>query len=85
MKAVLKPPGSMLFKLEYDEQLSNFAFKFNLRRYSKDIRNRKLQTEASRSVSMNESPFPNHLTKSQTARRSSSLVGRCRLNLSNPR
>ena len=41
----------------------------------KDIRNRKLQTEsaASRSVSMNDNPFPTQLTKSQTARRSSSL------------
>ena len=38
-------PGSMRFarawfqrlKLKYDEQLSNFAFKFNLRRYSLEI------------------------------------------------
>jgi hypothetical protein len=34
MKPVLKPPGTMLLKLIYDEQLSKFAFDVNLRRYS---------------------------------------------------
>jgi len=34
MKPVLKAPGSMLLRLKYDGLLSNFAFKFNLRRYS---------------------------------------------------
>ena len=34
MKPVLKVPGSMLLKLIYDEPLSTFAFKFNLRRYT---------------------------------------------------
>jgi hypothetical protein len=35
MKPVLKAPGTMLLTLGYDEQLSNFAFKFKLRRYTK--------------------------------------------------
>ena len=35
MTPVLKAPGSVLLKLIYDELLSIFAFKFNLRRYSK--------------------------------------------------
>ena len=34
MKSVLKAPGSMLLKLRYDGPLSEFAFKFNLRRFS---------------------------------------------------
>ena len=33
---VLKAPGYMLLKPIYDEPLSTFAFKFNLRRYSVD-------------------------------------------------
>jgi hypothetical protein len=34
MKPMFKAPGSMLLKLIYDEPLSSFTFKFNLRRYS---------------------------------------------------
>jgi hypothetical protein len=34
MKPMLKAPGSGRLKLKCDEPLSNFAFKFNLRRYS---------------------------------------------------
>ena len=33
-KPKLKPPGTKRLKLKYDELPSNFAFKFNLRRYS---------------------------------------------------
>jgi hypothetical protein len=31
----LKPPGTMSLKLRHDEPLSNIAFNFNLRRYTK--------------------------------------------------
>jgi len=34
IKPVLKAPGTKLSKLKYDQLLSSFAFKFNLRRYS---------------------------------------------------
>jgi len=34
MKSLLNAPGSMLLKLRRDGPLSNFAFNFNLRRYS---------------------------------------------------
>jgi len=34
IKPKLKPPGTKRLKLKYDELLSTFAFKFNLRRYS---------------------------------------------------
>jgi len=34
MKSVLKAPGPMLLRLRYDGPLSNFAFNFNLRRYT---------------------------------------------------
>ena len=35
-KPTLKAPGIKLFKLKYDKPLSNFAFKFKLRRYNQD-------------------------------------------------
>jgi len=34
IKPKLKPPGCKLLKLKCDVLLSNFAFKFNLRRYN---------------------------------------------------
>ena len=34
MKTTLKTPGTKRLKLKHDEQLSNFAFKLNLRRYT---------------------------------------------------
>jgi hypothetical protein len=36
MKPTLKPPGPKRWKLKCDLPLSIFAFKFNLRRYTKD-------------------------------------------------
>ena len=37
IKSVLKAPGSMLLKPICDEPLSNFAFKFILRRYTMGV------------------------------------------------
>jgi hypothetical protein len=37
IKPKLKPPGARCFKLKCDEPLSNFAFKLNLRRYTKAL------------------------------------------------
>jgi len=37
MKTKLKPPGIKRLKLEFDGLLSSFAFKFNLRRYAKEL------------------------------------------------
>jgi len=37
IKSKLKAPGIKRLKLKYDELLSNFAFKFNLRRYTLDL------------------------------------------------
>jgi hypothetical protein len=34
IKLILKPPGNEHLKLTYDEQPSNFAFTFNLHRYT---------------------------------------------------
>jgi hypothetical protein len=34
IKLKLKPPGTQRLKLEHDGLLSNFGFKFNLRRYT---------------------------------------------------
>jgi len=36
IKPTLKAPGTKRLKLKHDEPLSNFAFKFNLRRYTKE-------------------------------------------------
>ena len=35
IKPTLKAPGTERLRLKYGEPLSNFAFKFNLRRYTK--------------------------------------------------
>jgi len=40
MKPVLKAPGTKRLKLNHDEPLLNFAFNFNLRRYSQGARRR---------------------------------------------
>ena len=34
IKPKLKPPGTERLKLDHEELLSNFGFKFNLRRYT---------------------------------------------------
>ena len=36
IKPTLKAPGTKRLKLKYDEPLSKFAFKLNVRRYTKD-------------------------------------------------
>jgi len=36
IKPTLKAPGIKLLKLNHGKHLSNFGFKFNLRRYTKD-------------------------------------------------
>ena len=36
MKPMMKPPGTKRLQLKYDSLLSNFAFNFNLRRYTED-------------------------------------------------
>ena len=37
IKPTLKAPGIKLLSLKYDKPLSNFGFKFNLRRYIKAV------------------------------------------------
>ena len=59
MKSKSKAPGTKLFKLEYDNLLSIFAFNFNLRRFNKAVQ--------------------------AVMKLPATLVGRCRLTLSNPR
>ena len=43
IKPMLKPPGAKHLRLKYDELLSSFAFKFNLRRYNQYHANRQPQ------------------------------------------
>ena len=41
IETTLKPTGTKRLKLKYDILLSNFAFKFNLRRYTKEEEERR--------------------------------------------
>jgi hypothetical protein len=85
MKHTFKAPVPYPLNLKYEKLLTSLAFKFNLRRYTKDIIHclggvhvlfplLAPSTDAS-------SPFPS----TATATEDDSLVGRCRLTLSNPR
>jgi hypothetical protein len=69
MKSKLKRPGTKRLKLEYEELLSNFGFKFWLRRYN-------LEEQFVMQLSWH-APYSGWL-------RDYIQVGRCRLTLSNP-
>jgi len=71
VKHTSKAPGSKLLKLKYDGPLSNFAFNFNLRRYTSGL---------SVTITINAGGA----TKSRNCG-SPNTVGRSRLTLSNPR
>ena len=73
IKPMLKPHGTKHLKLKCDELLSSFAFKFNLRRYTVEGTEGRIKL----SVLFNTLGYPGTL--------SSTLVGQCRLTLSNPR
>jgi len=45
MTSVLKAPGTNHLKLGYDNQLSNYAFKFNLRCYTTVGRSKRKRVE----------------------------------------
>ena len=70
IEPTLKALGTKRLKLERDEPPSNFAFKFNLRRFVEAWLERKYGT-----VSLNDA---------EAAARTDAEVGRCRLTLSNP-
>ena len=53
IKPTLKAPGTKRLKLKYDEALSNFAFKFNLRRYIKGNTNRSVKIGCKCSFTIN--------------------------------
>jgi hypothetical protein len=55
IKPTLEPPGIKLLKPNSDESLSNFAFKFNLRRYTKAGENQ-LKTLITEHVAKTGSP-----------------------------
>jgi len=71
---MLKAPGINRFKLNYDKLLSNFAFKINLRRYTKaNVLVTKLE------------PAEVHSASSETgAQKGTDMVGRCKLTVSKP-
>ena len=43
IKPTLKAPGSKRLKLEHEKLLSNFAFNFNLRRYTEGIPDKQIK------------------------------------------
>jgi homoaconitase/3-isopropylmalate dehydratase large subunit len=69
MKPMLKPPGTKLLKLLYDDLLSTSAFKINLRRYNKVF----------------IGSCTNGRIEDVRAAAAVAKVGRCRLTLSNLR
>jgi hypothetical protein len=71
MKPMLKAPGTKRLKLNYDEALSNFAFKFSLRCYSMA------------GVKVSTSQY-DETVKSCVHMLCHLLVGRCRLSVSKP-
>jgi len=80
IKPTLKAPGTKRLKLKHDEPLSNFAFKFNLRRYTKETTWGPLEEVIAVGFA--------YTFKIYARDRFGTLittVGRCRLNLSNPR
>jgi hypothetical protein len=62
-------------KLKYDKPLSKFAFKFNMRRYSMAVV----------LVPINAVEDLQESSRVNAARRAATMVGRCRLTLSNSR
>jgi len=92
IKATLKAPGTQRLKLQYDEPLSNFAFKFNLRRYnsvwsigaSVDEEGRKKFDSMLRKLLVNDPPAALKMWMTSPARKVTQLipeVRRCRLTL----
>ena len=80
VKPTLKAPGIELSKLKYDESLTTFAFKFNLRRYKWD----KYIVPQSLKPGLNF--IAHHWGRyGMLEMRRRLKVGRCRLTLSNPR
>ena len=73
IKPTWKPTGTKRLKLQYDELLSNFAFKFNLRRYT-----------AAAAADMTAAVAAKHALNVRDIARALAVVGRCRLTLSNP-
>jgi len=59
IKPVLKAPGSMLIRLRYDGPLSNFAFRFNRRRYTGGVPHTGLQLRTLRRAVQVELMKPN--------------------------
>jgi hypothetical protein len=84
VRPTLKPPGIMLLKLIYNEPLSNFAFDFNLRRYTK-------AAKAAPAAPVSAAPVSSGKFGALTATKGGkgtmqiNQVGRCRLTLSNSR
>ena len=74
IKPKFNPPGTKRLKLKYDNSAFNFAFKFNLRRYTKEQMYRNMAEEL-----VGESQRGRDAAERRTK------VGRCSLTLSNPR
>jgi hypothetical protein len=77
IKPTLKAHGTKRLNLKYDEVLSSFAFKFNLRRYNPVANQRSLETL----LALVEKARVKGGKRGATQ----AVVGRCRLTLSNPR
>jgi len=78
MKLNLQPPGSELLKLKCDGPLSNFAFNFNLRRYTEVVQ------ETLKCDPLYKPPHGHRALVKELKLYIPVKVGRCRVTLSNP-
>ena len=79
IKPTLKAPGTERLKLKCDEPLSNFAFKFNLRRYLQQLAVDNIYPDTG-----SRKRILRHLSMCDTDSHPDK-VERCRLTLPNPR
>jgi hypothetical protein len=77
MEAMLKGPGTKRLELTNNEMLSNFACKFNLRRYT-------MVQAHGRAAVHTRSTLVTQAEDSQYSLAEINVVGRCRSTLSNP-
>ena len=71
IKPTVKAPGIKLLKLKYDTPLSNFAFNFNWRRYTKGF-----------AIAAPPRPYPRRVL--ETFEKFPREAGQCRLPVSKP-
>ena len=81
-KPTLKAPGTERLKLKYEELLSNFGIKFDLRRYIKDVMMSSGVVGVAKKVTRGK--WYHIVLAVSSGSGALYLVGRCRLTVCNP-